>query len=102
MHVWHHALKQRVRAAVGSRLQDLSVYSCFIFNSTLCMLGNFACFCRLLIFFFQNHLFLQNLVSRITSVSNNLYPDQDRLLVGPDLGPNCLQRLSSDDTNIKL
>ena len=32
MHVWHHALKQRVRAAVGSRLQDLSVYSCFIVN----------------------------------------------------------------------
>ena len=24
-------------------------------------------------------------------------PDQDRSFVGPDLGPNCLQRLSADD-----
>ena len=27
-------------------------------------------------------------------VSNSLDSDQDRLFVGPDLGPNCLQRLS--------
>ena len=30
-------------------------------------------------------------------MSNGLDPDQDRQNVGPDLGPNCLQRLSSDD-----
>ena len=30
-------------------------------------------------------------------VSNNLDPDQDRHSVCPDLGPNCLQRLSADD-----
>ena len=29
--------------------------------------------------------------------SNGLDPDQDRRFVGPDLGPNCLQRLSADD-----
>ena len=28
---------------------------------------------------------------------NSLEPDQDRRFVGPDLGPNCLQRLSADD-----
>ena len=27
-------------------------------------------------------------------MSNGLDPDQDQLYVGPDLGPNCLQRLS--------
>ena len=27
-------------------------------------------------------------------VSNSLDPDQDRHFVGPDLGPNCLHRLS--------
>ena len=27
-------------------------------------------------------------------MSNSLDPDQDRHAVGPDLGPNCLQRLS--------
>ena len=30
-------------------------------------------------------------------MSNNLDPDQDRHYVGPDLDPNCLQRLSADD-----
>ena len=29
-------------------------------------------------------------------VSNSLDPDQARQFVGPDLGPNCLQRLSAD------
>ena len=29
-------------------------------------------------------------------LSNRLDPDQDRRSVGPDLCPNCLQRLSAD------
>ena len=29
-------------------------------------------------------------------VSNSLDPDQAQHFVGPDLGPNCLQRLSAD------
>ena len=33
-------------------------------------------------------------------MSNSLDPDQDRHYVGPDLGPNCLQRLSADDVII--
>ena len=32
-------------------------------------------------------------------MSNSLDPDQARYLVGPDLGPTCLQRLSADNTN---
>ena len=32
-------------------------------------------------------------------VSNSLDPDQARHFVGPDLDPNCLQRLSADDTS---
>ena len=31
-------------------------------------------------------------------MSNSLDPDQARHYVGPDLGPNCLQKLSADDT----
>ena len=31
-------------------------------------------------------------------MSNSLDPDQTQGFVGPDLGPNCLQRLSADDT----
>ena len=30
-------------------------------------------------------------------MSNSLDPDQARHSVGPDLGPNCLQRLLADD-----
>ena len=30
-------------------------------------------------------------------MSNSLDPDQARQFGGPDLGPNCLQRLSADD-----
>ena len=32
-------------------------------------------------------------------MSNSLDPGQARHLVGPDLGPNCLQILSADDTS---
>ena len=31
-------------------------------------------------------------------MSNSLDPDQARRFVGPDLGPNCLPRISADDT----
>ena len=49
-------------------------------------------FCRLLIFF-QSQLF-----EKTISGINSLDPDQDRGFVGPDLGPNCLQKLPADDT----
>ena len=51
---------------------------------TLCLLGNFSCFLSSADFFIVNFLekFFQG-------------PEQN---VGPDLGPNCLQRLSADDT----
>ena len=35
-------------------------------------------------------------------MSNCLDQDQDRHSVGPDLGPNCLQRLSADDKSLRL
>ena len=34
-------------------------------------------------------------------MSNRLDPDQARHFVGPDLGPNCLQKLSADDNSRK-
>ena len=44
--------------------------------------------------YFQNQLFLN-----IIRVSKGLAPDQHQHSVRPDLGPNCLQRLSADDTS---
>ena len=48
-------------------------------------------------FFFQNHLLLK-IISGIHLSVEQIDPDQARRFVGPDLGPNCLPRLSADDT----
>ena len=45
--------------------------------------------------FFAKSTFLKNSFRNTIRVSNSSNPDQ----VGPDLGPNCLQRLSADDTS---
>ena len=42
-------------------------------------------------------MFSKNDFRNTIRVSNGLDPDQDRHNVGPDLGPNCLQKLSADD-----
>ena len=43
--------------------------------------------------------FSKNYFRNTNRVSNGLDPDQDRHFVGPDLGPNCLQRLSADKSH---
>ena len=65
---------------------------------TLCMLGDSASFfvgCDF--FFFFKLTFSKKTFRNTISVSDSLDPDQARHFVGPDLGPNCLQRLSADD-----
>ena len=57
----------------------------------------FMPFCRLLIIVKIN--FFQNSFRNTIRVSNSLDPDQVRHFVGPDLGQNCLQKLSSDKTS---
>ena len=51
----------------------------------------------------QSHDSVSRIVADFTectiSVSNSLDPDQDRHIVGSDLGPNCLQMLSADDNS---
>ena len=47
---------------------------------------------------FSKLKFSNNSFRNTIRVSNSLDPDQARHFVGPDLGPNCLQRLSADDT----
>ena len=41
--------------------------------------------------------FSKNLFRITIRLSNSLDPDQARHFVAPDMGPNCLQRLSADD-----
>ena len=52
--------------------------------------------------FFQNELFSKNSFKNTIRVSKSLDPEQARYSVGPDLGPNCLQRLSADDTSRQI
>ena len=47
---------------------------------------------------FSKPLFSKSFKKTI-GVSNSLDPDQTRRFVGSDLGTNCLQRLSADDTS---
>ena len=56
---------------------------------TLCLLGNFF------MLFLSKSTFSKNSFRNTITVSNNLVPDQARHIVGPDLGQNCLQRLSA-------
>ena len=56
------------------------------------MLGNFSCFCCHLLTFFKTN-FLEKNQKHFKSIKS-LDQDQDRHSVCPDLGPNCLQRLS--------
>ena len=61
-----------------------------------CMLGNCAFF-FVVCYFFSKLKFSIKSFRNMIKVSNSLDPDQARRFVGPDLGPNCLQRLSADD-----
>ena len=49
--------------------------------------------------FFYN--FSKNSFRNTIRVSNSLSPDQAQHFIGPDLGPNCLQKLTADDTRTK-
>ena len=54
----------------------------------------FMIYCHCLTF---HNSFSNNSFRNTFRVSNDLDPDQDRSFGGPDLVPNCLQRLSADD-----
>ena len=80
------------------RLRPATHLSVFL---TVCLLGNFACFCRLLIF--SKSTFSKISFGNTIRVSNILDPDQARCFVGPDLCPNCSQTLSVvDKTEINI
>ena len=53
-------------------------------------------FCHLI---FSKSTFSKNSFKNTIRVLKSLDPDQARHYVGPDLGPNCLQRSSADDTS---
>ena len=70
-------------------------------NLTVCMPANFSCFYCHLQTFFIIHFFKQSFQNTIR-VSSSLDPDHDQHSVCPDLGPNCLHRLSADDKSCRF
>ena len=66
--------------------------------SSLCLLGILHA-CSSSADFFSKSTFSKNTFMNTIRVSNSLDPDQVRHFVGPDLDPNCLQRLSADGTS---
>ena len=50
---------------------------------------------------FSKSTFSKNSFRNTIRVSNSLDPDQARRSVGPDLVPNCMQKLSADDTRMQ-
>ena len=67
---------------------------------TLCMLGNFAYFFVVCCFFLYNYRFqkiLSGTPSKCQTVWIQIRPNV--LSVEPDLGQNCLQRSSANDTS---
>ena len=68
----------------------LGIFACLLILHTILSSADF--FSSKMNFFFQNN-FLEYHQS-----DKQFDPDQFRRFVGPDLGPNCLQRLSADDT----
>ena len=63
---------------------------------TLCMLGNFSYFCcRLLTFFKIN--FFKKFFQENSQSFKRFGSRSGRRSVSPDLGPNCLQKLSAGD-----
>ena len=68
------------------------------------MLKLFACcviFCAFIVgcWLFSKSTFSKSSFRNIIKVTNILDPDQAQNFIEPDLSPNCLQRLSADDTN---
>ena len=79
--------------ALHGPVNRIRIYLCSFVDFTI--LHVFWC----LQIFFKIIFFLKKKIRNTIRVSNTLDPGQAQHFVGPDLGPNCLQRLSADNTN---
>ena len=65
------------------------------------MLGNFSCFYLPSADFFSKLTVSENSFRKTIRVSYSLDPQHYLHSFGPDLGSNCLQRLSADDASME-
>ena len=83
----------------SKKKKHCNIYGFTAFSSL--PLGNFACFI-VFCWFFSKSTFSKNSFRNTFRVSSKLDTDQSRHFVGPDLGPNYLQRLTADDTSRQI
>ena len=103
-HYSHLLLKCRVATNMSHKLKVQSRrFKNYIFAKK-CILNQLFGLMNLLLLFLHTLLFCHILLfvcwiffSIPSGCRNSLDPDQAQHFVGPDLGPNCLQRLSADD-----
>ena len=81
-----------LRSLILMIIANFSKCQCHSLHSGKCHM----LFCCLLIL--SKSAFRKNSFMNTIRVSNSLDPNQARHCVGPDLGLNCSQRLSADDT----
>ena len=87
-----HWLKVHSRGSKNTYLRKSVFGSVFGFSNIALLLHyTFSVYCCA-IFYSLNTEFFNTI-----RVSNSLDPDQTRHFIRPDLGPNCLQRLSADN-----
>ena len=90
-----HVFKWNLARYISSTLPTPAVKRMIVYYH--CMLGNISYLFLPSADFLKIKLTLsKNYFNNIIRVSNSLDPDQARHLVGPDLGSNCLQRISAD------
>ena len=75
------------------------VICCIVTDLNSLHTGNIFMFFFVVCWFFSKSTFLKNSSRNTIRVSNSLDLDHAQQYVGPDLGPNCLQKLSTDDTS---
>ena len=98
--LWNSLSLSEERTPYCSCIEQLLIFYFLIFDLIVNLLVILTlCLLRLSSadIFLSKSTFSKNAFRNTFRVSNSLDPDQARQNVGPDLGANCLQRLSADD-----
>ena len=102
MHILHHIignLMSWLNYLLICHLQQIHTKTAtsLIYTETIYeLLRDFSYLCGCLLTIFKINLFKKKSLTGTIRVSNHFDLDQDQRSVGPDLGPNCLQRSSAD------
>ena len=94
--IWIQTVSKGTKVATNTELNDVGFKPSSGYNRQSGIFDNWEILHVFLsLIFLKNYTFLKNSFRNTIIVSNNLVPDQAQHFVGPDLGLNCLQKLSA-------